>query len=154
MDAISLKVDANGIGLDFTAMDALLDAKKLSNPQTAFTDLLELNKYTGDKLKTSGWDGVEKIITWTADLEANNINVNALLTEFGYRTPTAGNDTLNGDSGNDVIDGGDGNDTIIDASGWNTLKGGAGNDTVTGHGVLEGGAGDDTLVGSGGSYSQ
>ncbi|HRK57000.1 MAG TPA: calcium-binding protein, partial [Burkholderiaceae bacterium] len=82
-----------------------------------------------------------------------------------YQTGTAGNDSLSGakespnviDGGaghdnlhsdsaaDDVIDGGEGNDSISASYGRNTLRGGAGNDRISGTGVLEGGTGDDVI---------
>ncbi|WP_107820362.1 calcium-binding protein [Neisseria sicca] len=63
------------------------------------------------------------------------------------------NETLNGWSTHDVIDGGAGNDTLNGGSGNDTLHGGVGNDTLngdTGSDRLVGGAGNDTL--NGGHY--
>lgn len=60
-----------------------------------------------------------------------------------------GNDTIRGNSVNNLLDGGRGNDSIAGGAGNDTLLGGEGNDTLDG-GVgtdrLEGGAGDDIYV--------
>lgn len=53
---------------------------------------------------------------------------------------TAGNDTINGTSGVDIICGGEGNDTINGYSSNDTIIGGPGNDTING------GSGHDTLI--------
>jgi serralysin len=62
----------------------------------------------------------------------------------------AGNDTLNGDNGNDVLDGGGGIDTLIGGNGDDMLFGSVGIDTLmggNGDDSLDGGAGDDSLTG-------
>jgi Ca2+-binding RTX toxin-like protein len=71
---------------------------------------------------------------------------------FENLTGSAFNDTLSGNSLDNIIEGGDGADTISGAGGADTLYGGNGNDTVNGNGgtdTLYGGAGDDTLNGNG-----
>jgi len=62
-------------------------------------------------------------------------------------------ETLNGWTGNDIMQGGKGDDILDAGSGSNTIYGGAGNDTIrTGNysfdNILAGGKGDDTLYGS------
>ena len=57
----------------------------------------------------------------------------------------AGNDTLNGGSGNDLLFGGTGNDILNGKGGDDLLFGGAGND------VLTGGTGNDQVFGQGGN---
>ena len=67
---------------------------------------------------------------------------------------TAGNNNLNGGSGNDVINGGAGNDDINGGSGNDVLDGGTGNDELSGgsgNDVLLGGAGSDELEGGSGN---
>jgi Ca2+-binding RTX toxin-like protein len=59
-----------------------------------------------------------------------------------------GNDVICSGSGNDVIDAGAGNDLVVDKGGSNTVAGGGGNDQVTagtGNDTIHGGAGDDTI---------
>ena len=61
-----------------------------------------------------------------------------------------GDDTLNGDHGNDTLKGGRGDDTLEGGQGDDTLKGGKGDDTLIGgwgDDTLKGGNGDDTLDG-------
>lgn len=78
-------------------------------------------------------------------------------------TGTAGNDTLNGTTGADVICGLGGNDTINGGNGADTISGGSGDDTVDGgnsddtvygdygNDVMGGGNGADTLLGGPGN---
>ncbi|NQU57074.1 MAG: cadherin-like domain-containing protein [Rhodospirillales bacterium] len=65
----------------------------------------------------------------------------------------AGDDTLKGGSGDDVLYGGGGDDSLRGGGGEDVLFGGAGDDVLRGGGgedVLYGGTGDDTLRGEGG----
>jgi Ca2+-binding RTX toxin-like protein len=60
----------------------------------------------------------------------------------------AGNDTAFGRQGDDLIGGGDGNDSLVGGVGADTLLGGAGDDTLEGRGgfdTLNGGSGDDLI---------
>jgi Ca2+-binding RTX toxin-like protein len=57
----------------------------------------------------------------------------------------AGNDTITGGTGDDILDGGLGNDKIYGGGGNDILRGGGGND------YLDGGAGDDLLLGGDGA---
>lgn len=82
---------------------------------------------------------------------------------FGDLSPTidndlilagAGNDTITGGFGDDVLRGEDGNDTISGGFGEDELEGGVGNDILTGESgndVIEAGAGDDTITGGSGN---
>jgi Ca2+-binding RTX toxin-like protein len=75
----------------------------------------------------------------------------------GVNTILAGSsnlETLNGNTGNDLIFGGGGNDTITSGDGTNLMVGGAGNDGMTGGtgaDWLVGGANTDTLAGAAGN---
>lgn len=65
---------------------------------------------------------------------------------------TAGNDQIDGTTGDDVIDGGPGNDTIKGLTGNDRLCGGDGDDTIEGGGGrdrIDGGNGNDNLQGGG-----
>jgi Ca2+-binding RTX toxin-like protein len=69
-------------------------------------------------------------------------------------TGTAGNDTLNGTTGDDVICGLGGNDTINGRGGDDRILGGAGNDTLLGgpgDDEIDGGSGTDGLTGGPGN---
>lgn len=64
-----------------------------------------------------------------------------------------GDDSLTGGPGDDLVQGGIGNDTLVDNSGvTNSLLGGAGDDSLSGVGVLNGEDGDDVLSGRGSLY--
>ena len=57
-----------------------------------------------------------------------------------------GNDTLYASLGDDTLSGGAGHDVLYDSQGNNLLQGGDGNDWLQGHGTFSGGTGNDTLV--------
>lgn len=62
----------------------------------------------------------------------------------------SGDDTINGGGGNDDINGGSGDDTIDGGSGDDDLDGGSGDDEIhggSGRDVIDGGSGDDDLFG-------
>ena len=75
------------------------------------------------------------------------------LGEHPDNTYTAGDDTITGTDGPDVLYGGGGNDTIKGLSGIDHLCGGEGNDLIDGGATrdgLDGGAGNDVIIGRGG----
>ncbi|WP_228850123.1 Hint domain-containing protein [Halocynthiibacter styelae] len=84
------------------------------------------------------------------DLEAETalLNGNAGATEtvanFENAIGSAGNDTINGTSGDNILEGAGGADTISGRDGDDTIDGGLGSDTI------EGNAGDDTITGGDG----
>jgi Ca2+-binding RTX toxin-like protein len=145
MDSISLQVNANGISLDFTAMDAMLDTKQQTNSANALYDLIELNHYVGAQLYPSGWNGVERLHTWV-DPAAGNPDLQAVLTDMNVKSGAGGlsgaanTDMLFGQTGNDTLAGNDGNDILSGGAGNDVLSGGAGNDS------LNGGAGNDLYL--------
>ena len=71
---------------------------------------------------------------------------------------TDGDDFIRGVTSADIIHGGEGDDTIegtyggYEASAQNQIFGGAGNDTLSGSGLLDGGIGDDFISGEGQLY--
>lgn len=71
MDAIGLKVDASGISLDFTDMDALLASHKQTNAADALYAMIELNLYQGKQLYSSGWDGIAQLRAWVEQATGN-----------------------------------------------------------------------------------
>jgi Ca2+-binding RTX toxin-like protein len=151
MDVIELTFDeATGFGLDFTAMNALLEANRQVDAKNAYYDLIELNKVAGVQLGGSGWSGVALLRSWT-EQAAGNAEIQAVLAEMGVRlvsgsvSGTAKADILLGQSANDYLSGGDGNDILDGGTGNDTLSGGAGDD------VLDGGLGNDVLSGNAGN---
>lgn len=84
-------------------------------------------------------------------------NGDDLLAAIGQPTTLfglSGNDSLSGDTGDDVLDGGDGNDTLRSAAGADRLLGGNGSDLLdgaAGNDSMDGGAGNDYAYGGAGN---
>ncbi|TAN70255.1 MAG: hypothetical protein EPN17_06135 [Methylobacter sp.] len=168
LDAISLGVSATGISLDFTGMNALLASNQQANPANALFDLIELNRYAGTKLYSTGWDGITQLQSWV-EQASGDTQLQTILTTMGVTLEPGnfsgggaddmlfgqgGNDTLYGQAGNDILSGGTGNDSLNGGSGNDTLSGGTGNDTLVGefgNDTLDGGASNDTLIGGTGN---
>ncbi|EJN03799.1 calcium-binding protein [Herbaspirillum sp. YR522] len=62
---------------------------------------------------------------------------------------TDGSDILLGGAADDLIDAGAGDDYLYDDQGSNALRGGPGDDTIIGAGIIHGGPGDDTIAAAG-----
>jgi Ca2+-binding RTX toxin-like protein len=144
-DAISLTIDENGLHLDATAMVALLDGGVANDPNAALEDLIDLNRYAGDTLRTVGIDAIAKLRSWIDGLAADSpmratlaaLDVSAASATMGstwadiYLGDANANSFHSGD-GDDVIDGGRGNDALFGENGADTLDGGAGDDCLAG----------------------
>lgn len=173
LDAISLTVDANGLQLDFAAVQTAFETQAASNPDKAVADLIEFNRYgkdtfAGTAWQTDGWQMLGDILR-NASITPE---IQKTLTDFnigmdGHPVRDTGKDqvliasdpstssgqvqgsALNGNWGNDVLVGGAGND-VLDASGGNDLLlGGGGDDTLNagwGSDTLQGGTGNDVYV--------
>ena len=166
-DAVSIVIGDSGLEFDFSAMNALLENAKLTNPASAINDFVELHRSSGASLYLMGWDGATRLRTWV-DAAVSDPALVAELTAMGVvgsgtLNGTAAQDVLFGQSGDDVItgfagvdllDGGDGNDTLSGGDGDDYMYGGAGDDILragTGNDLVYGGDGNDTLYGEGGS---
>jgi Ca2+-binding RTX toxin-like protein/pimeloyl-ACP methyl ester carboxylesterase len=155
LDQISLAINENGIALDFSALEAAMDAQHATDAGNALIDRIELMKYAG-ALHESGWECVAKLSQWIGLAEGNG-TWEALRTSLGATytgAPTTGNDfhvmgliggSYDAGAGDDLVIGAGGSDTLYGTDGSDRLYGGDGNDT------LSGGAGDDTLDGGAGS---
>ncbi|WP_367154192.1 calcium-binding protein [Methylomonas sp. HYX-M1] len=144
LDEITLKVDANGIQLDFSAMTLRLETDRHVNSEQAFINLLELHKYAGAQLNSNGWNSVQAIADWLGTLPSS-VDVISLSQSLGFNHSTNGNDTFLGSNGEDNFSSGNGDDILLGNAGNDTLYGGDGND------VLNGGAGSDNLYGDAGA---
>lgn len=146
LDQINLSIDANGIALDFSAMEAAMDARHTTDPSNALIDRIELVKYTGASLRDSGWEFMPKLRQWIGEATANG-TWDAVRVSLGanYDIATTGNDFYVANSGNTSFDGGVGDDVVIGVGASENFKGGDGND------FLDGGAGNDTLTGGAGN---
>lgn len=121
---------------------------------------------TNTSLTGNGTDVVAAIeqASLTGSAGADTIDASGLTVATAVVTLDggAGNDSLRGTGGNDLIFGGDGNDTLRGGAGNDTLDGGIGNDGLSGAAGNDflnagdgndtgfGGSGNDTLLGSNG----
>ncbi|MCQ8183232.1 hypothetical protein NP603_19115, partial [Methylomonas sp. SURF-1] len=121
LDLISLRVDENGVALDFTEVNAEFDRRAAINPGKAAADLAEFTIMTQDSLKDSGWRGWEKLVEYVNTYPMTPEMRSELVLAGVKFDGTGGNDTVVGDAGNNNISGGAGNDTIYGANGDDTL---------------------------------
>ncbi|MDJ0713427.1 MAG: M10 family metallopeptidase C-terminal domain-containing protein [Prochloraceae cyanobacterium] len=90
------------------------------------------------------------------DYSSSNYVITVNVNSVNNNLPTAGNDSLNGDSNNNNINGLAGDDTIDGLIGNDTLLGNIGNDSLqgsAGNDLLNGGAGNDVMNGGAGNDS-
>lgn len=100
-----------------------------------------------------GNDTLNSSISLTAIQAANIEVINLTGTDNLNATGDSGNNTINGNSGDNVLDGAVGNDTLNGNDGNDTLLGGAGSDSLngsSGNDVLDGGIGADSMAGGAG----
>ena len=171
LDAVGLIINANGLRMDFGAVQTAFQTQATSNPNKAVADLIEFNRYgkdmfAGTAWQTDGWQVLGDVLRNTTITPA----IQKTLKDFdvgldgqpGFKPNGSSQDdvliandqgsTLDGGWGNDVLIGGAGDDTLSD-SGWSgndILIGGAGNDTLdagNGNDILQGGTGNDVLSG-------
>ncbi|MFN6537616.1 MAG: beta strand repeat-containing protein [Nostoc sp. EkiNYC01] len=126
----------------------------LFDGETSISDSFDV--FDADSTQTSIFN--RNTVTFLNDLD-NNItgfdNSNDVINGQGGDDTIdgkSGNDILRGGAGNDTLDGGMGNDTLIGGVGNDILDGGTGNDTLiggVGNDTLDGGTGDDSLNASG-----
>ncbi|MCQ4348824.1 hypothetical protein NGA35_15615 [Pseudomonas stutzeri] len=86
MDAVSLTVDENGIGFDFSQVDGLFQTRYASAPAEAIRDLLDLQRVRGVDLAALGWEGLGQLNQWLNEALGgpNEAAVLAALADFGY----------------------------------------------------------------------
>ncbi len=147
LDQISLSTSESGVAMDFSAMEAEMDARYATDSENAVTDLIELTKYVAPQLSQSGWQCAAKLTQWISAAESNG-TWEGLRTNMGVSytgAATAANDFHLMSLASTSFDAGAGNDTVIGSSGNDTIYG------VGGEDFLVSGVGDDTLVGSSGS---
>ncbi|MBK9311925.1 MAG: hypothetical protein IPN12_14660 [Rhodocyclaceae bacterium] len=147
LDAIVLQIDANGVRLDFTAVDAMLASRRATDAQAAYGDLVDLMRGQGHLLMNMGWASASATLrAWTETAAADPAWA-PLLTQLhvgmvsGSFTGSSADDIAFGGVANDTFSGGAGNDLLYGEAGNDLLYGGAGND------ILDGGAGNDNIRG-------
>ncbi|WP_187287228.1 beta strand repeat-containing protein [Methylotenera mobilis] len=150
LDEINLVIDANGIRLDFTKLNAVFDAKVSDDATSGLIDLIEFNDASQNILKDTNWNGWQKVSELLESSTPNQTILDLLKTRKilvsglnGFTgSGTSDDDVILGNTSANTISGGLGNDTIFGSGGDDTLSGGGGND------LLDGGDGNDTLSGS------
>jgi Ca2+-binding RTX toxin-like protein len=163
LDSVEVVINEEGISFDTTAMNAMLDARRVGDERSGLIDLIELNRYLQPTLAGIGFDGMGKLRGWIDGLAVDS-PLRAELPALGvYQgAATAGTtkaDLYFGDAANNTFHGGGSDDVLRGEEGGDQLHGGAGDDMLDGgadsdvlHGgegddVLDGGAGNDTLAG-------
>ncbi|MCX7178266.1 MAG: hypothetical protein NTX56_05630, partial [Proteobacteria bacterium] len=160
LDSIELKIDENGITLDYTAMMARLETLKSVDVTNAVLDLMELQRFAGKQL--TGWVGLGALDAWLSD-PLTGAGVMSALVAAGlahggvwlgsqsgdYAIGSAGVDRFYGNGGDDVLLGLQGDDTLNGGGGDDVLDGGAGNDMLYGGDTLSGTGNDTYLFGRG-----
>ncbi|MBL0167823.1 MAG: hypothetical protein IPP85_12110, partial [Propionivibrio sp.] len=159
---IGLNITETGINLDFSQLNAELDARLAANPTAGLGDLMDFTIGTKEMLKDTGWVSTEKILnviqTKSMGSEGESLfndpgTRSFLFNEFGFQVKagSSANETISGSNaaelilgfgGNDVLNGGVGNDTLEGGTGDDRLTGGDGNDTY----IFRRGDGHDTIV--------
>ncbi|VUZ26587.1 Uncharacterised protein, partial [uncultured Comamonas sp.] len=168
LDALSLRIDGQGLTIDFAEVNAAFQTRFTSAPAEAVRDLLDLQRLIGTNLDSLGWQGYDQLRGWLHSAAGDTAQQTALLgalKDFGYISlglqgqGGSGADvvlgvdtgaTLQGGEGNDLLLGGAGDDVLEGGRGDDTLVGGAGNDTY----VLRQGGGHDTVVETHGQQGQ
>ena len=146
LNEIGFKLENNEFKLDFSGVQAAFKRVHAENPEKAFVDFSEFLAYGSEGLKQ--W--TEGSVLWAQfyDAAARENRIDNLLAavgettlkNLGWKLGTAADDSLNGDSNNNILMGLSGDDKLYGNDGSDTLIGGAGND------YLEGGTQGDTYV--------
>ena len=166
LDQINLVIDANGMSLDFSQVNATFEAKIGQNAALGMADLIDFNRTTKTMLADTSWQGYDLLETKlrtlpiSPDLQAiynefhvtiSNVSGNLIGTiQDDIFVTGAGADQVNGKAGNDIIYAGAGIDYIIGGAGNDILYGQDGSDEIhgdSGNDLIKGGAGNDNLVG-------
>lgn len=172
-DKVQLTVSDTGVGIDFSQLNAALDAASAANAQEGATLFLDMYRTYGDVFRSAGWDGVDKL-RGLMQAATGNPAIRAAFGTAGLNLVTAStqgtvnDDIFSGDAGEDTFHAGAGDDFLAGGAGGDDLQGDMGNDILLGEGgndwmygddgndvleggdgndVMEGGAGDDMLLG-------
>lgn len=120
---------------------------------TLSNDGKQITGYATGAKQTVEASAVKKVII-IGSTGADRIYIDPKLTLPTEISAGAGNDTIYGSSGKDVIDAGPGNDLVYGGNGDDQISGGEGNDTIyggAGNDNIDGGAGNDQLYGNEGN---
>ncbi|NOZ53777.1 MAG: hypothetical protein GXP08_11700, partial [Gammaproteobacteria bacterium] len=131
-DSIGLSFDGTDLALDFTAMEAVMQARVNADPTEGLIDILEFNEFTGDSMRSAGWESW----TFVADVirsAPSSAEIQAVLDEFGITYVAQAGEldpSHTGTNANEILLGNETNDTINGSGGNDTIAGGLGNDTA------------------------
>ena len=145
LDMIGFSVTAEGIQLDFNALNRELDARIATDETEGLADLVDFTAATKSTLQINGWNGWDKVFTYL-DAHPVSTEIRAVLNMAGVSLiGSALADVMVGNSSNDTISGGNGNDFIFGSFGNDILYGDDGSD------MLNGGDGSDWFYGGNGA---
>lgn len=153
LDQINLVFDESGLHFDASALNQSIQTKLATDPENALGDLLDLDRYAGNILSGTNWDGMSGFDGLIESLPQTPA-ITALLDEFKVQRLSAGNDSPWLSSENDIVLANAGDDTVYGNNGNDRLYGQAGNDRLfggEGRDLLSGGTGDDVLYGDNGA---
>ncbi|WP_114240103.1 calcium-binding protein [Dyella sp. C9] len=161
MDAIGVRLDTDGIALDYAPMLHRLEQASQVDSVQAMANFIDLMKFMPTLASERAvylptLVAMTKLLDQSGKLDAlaTMFSKNFLIGDFRLQLGTGNADVINGSTGGDFLLGGSGNDTLNGGDGDDVLIGGAGNDVLNGgagNDVLIGGDGDDVLDGGAGS---
>ena len=146
-DLIGLDFDGANLALDFSAMEAVMHTRVVTDPVAGLLDIIDFVEYGGRLYGAIGWD-----FTGFLRTELQSTDMATVVPEVNRRLENilAGPQIVVGSAEADVLDGGLGNDFLFGDAAGDTLNGGGGMDALMGEGGndrLYGGDGNDTLSG-------
>lgn len=153
LDQIDLVLDDSGLRLDASQLNQMLADKRADDPENALADLLDLDRYAGNFLSETNWQGLADFDQLIETLPITP-SIAALLAEFKVRTLTSGDDSASLTQNADIGLAGDGNDRLYGYNGNDRLFGQGGDDIIyggNGDDLISGGAGNDVLYGEAGA---
>ena len=172
-DMVQLSVSDAGVALDFSQMDAALDAAIAANAHEGVATFLDLYRTYGKTFREAGWSGEAKLRTLmqtgvgnqaiqeafavtghgsvAASSQEGSVNDDSYVGDASANTfdGKAGNDLIDGLAGDDVLSGGSGDDVMFGGDGNDVIYGGDGADVLdggTGNDYLDGGLGNNTYL--------
>ena len=150
LDSIELVIDAAGVTFDTAALANKLAQAHSSDARAAILDLVDLDRYAGDTLQASGFDGFAVLGGWIEELPSDS----PVRADLVYQGGVMAADAMIGTTVDDLYFGDNGNNIFLAGAGNYRIHGGAGNDILngdTGNDTVFGGSGDDTLNGGEGT---
>ncbi len=146
LDAVSVKVNGQGMAFDFTALDARLEQHYRVDPIQAFIDCIDLYN-VGNHLVRAGWQGAARLSGWAADIAARGQlkELQASLAAAFATSPAGALQLSIGSAAAERLNAEAKHALLVGLGGNDSLAGGGGDD------ILDGGAGEDVLVGRDGS---